>query len=499
MSKLHTPMKVIRIVPVLLTVMLFISSCSRDDKNDTPSNTPNQPTAATEATHTLLELIDEYGGKEIKDPGIAVTGTVISSDEEGNVKNQLFLRDDTGALFISINGTKLFETYPLDAEVLVQCTGLKVDADNRSLTTATGDPLVFNGTEGIITKTGNTNFYSTTNLNPEDISIEDLNHNFHAFGYQFDEDVVGESYILNNQTTIRTVRSIEGKEVKLVFEPGSAFEGETIPTKQGPVNGLLVKQDGGFVLKPVSLDDLAYTFDRTAPFEKQTFSFNGNTLPYQIMFPRNYDPNGSYPLVVFLHGAGERGSNNTSQMAYGPKTFGSYDARTDYPAIVIFPQCPSDIMWSRRAKYDQNGQLIFEFPVEQNPNSAMELVIELVRTTMANEAVDDKRIYVSGLSMGGIGVFEFCYYAPDLPAAAISLAGGHDSSFVSSYGTNIDFRLYHGANDNVVPPRYSQEMHAGFQKNGFQSEYFEAPGRGHEWNYVLNDPDYIQWMFSRSR
>ncbi|MGB0177314.1 MAG: alpha/beta hydrolase-fold protein, partial [Owenweeksia sp.] len=274
---------------------------------------------------------------------------------------------------------------------------------------------------------------------------------------------------------------------------------EIIPAKQGPVKGILVKVNSEYTLRPYRLSDLEFTFERNPPFEKQTFTYNGNTLPYQVMFPRAYDPNGSYPLVVFLHGAGERGTNNTSQMAYGPNTFGSYEARSDYPAIVIFPQCPSDVMWSRRAKYDQNGQLIFQFPVEQDPNYAMNMVIELVRDFVANEAVDDKRIYVSGLSMGGIGTFEFCYYAPDLPAAAISIAGGHDSSFVSGYATNIDFRLYHGGKDGVVPPRYSQEMHTALQQGGFSSEYFEAPNRGHEWNYVLNDPDYIQWMFNQSR
>ncbi|HBF21138.1 MAG TPA: phospholipase, partial [Cryomorphaceae bacterium] len=97
------------------------------------------------------------------------------------------------------------------------------------------------------------------------------------------------------------------------------------------------------------------------------------------------------------------------------------------------------------------------------------------------------------------GTFEFCYYAPDLPAAAVSIAGGHDSAFVDSYAAGIDFRLYHGDNDGVVPPRYSREMHTALQQGGFSSEYFEAPGRGHEWNYVLNDPDYIQWMFNQSR
>lgn len=258
------------------------------------------------------------------------------------------------------------------------------------------------------------------------------------------------------------------------------------------LGAIACSKDGGITPTPV-------VNPTTFEFRKRTFQLGGNTLPYQILFPRGYG-NGTttYPLVIFLHGAGERGSDNERQMIFGSETF--LAASEEYPAVVIFPQCPSDVMWSRRLKYVNNqGVLTFEFPVESEPNYAMEMVIALVRKMVDEEAIDPKRIYVTGLSMGGIGSFEFCYYAPDLPAAAISIAGGHDSTLVSSYAQDIAFRLYHGSADGVVPARYSRQMYDGLTNQGFQAEYFEAPGRGHEWNYVFDDPDYIEWMFSISR
>ncbi|HAD97611.1 MAG TPA: hypothetical protein DCG19_09405 [Cryomorphaceae bacterium] len=489
-------MRVSYLSSLFITLISLTLACSKKDE-PTNTHTTSEP-EPLEATHTIMELINDFSDGEIKEK-VVVKGSVISSDKGGNIQNHLFIRDYSGALRIAMTGDKLYQTYPQETELLVVCTGLKVDRTSRTLTMADGNPLTSIDSSEVIIKTGENNRLPDDALDPNQLSDDDLNSNFVASGFYFDESLIGEPFIDAHQTTIRSMKHQNGKEIKVIMEPGSSFDDENIPEKFGPVKGLLVKMNGDFVLRPRGLDDMIFTANRIPPFEKRTFTYNGNTLPYQVLFPRNYDPTSSYPLVIFLHGAGERGSNNTSQMAYGSNTFGSYDARTNYPAIVIFPQCPSNTMWSRRAKYDQNGQLLFEFPVEQNPNTAMEMVIELVRDYVAHEAVDDKRIYVSGLSMGGIGTFEFCYYAPDLPAAAVSIAGGHDSAFVDSYAAGIDFRLYHGDNDGVVPPRYSREMHTALQQGGFSSEYFEAPGRGHEWNYVLNDPDYIQWMFNQSR
>src|SRR5690606_2948136 len=81
-------------------------------------------------------------------------------------------------------------------------------------------------------------------------------------------------------------------------------------------------------------------------YERSVYIAKGDTLRYRILFPENFDPSKQYPLVLFLHGAGERGNNNEAQLTHGGKLFLKEDIRKDYPAIVVFPQCPKDSYWS---------------------------------------------------------------------------------------------------------------------------------------------------------
>ncbi len=252
---------------------------------------------------------------------------------------------------------------------------------------------------------------------------------------------------------------------------------------------------------PDEADQLSFDRSRHSLFTKEVFELSGGSIPYQVMLPKDYDAGTAYPLVVFLHGAGERGTNNTSQMANGTQTFVSQAARENYPAIVIFPQCPPEFMWSRRTKETIDGELIFTFPVKAVPNEPMNLVIELTKSFITSGQADANRIYVMGLSMGGIGTLEYLYYASDIPAAAISIAGGHDSSLVETYGNEVAIRLYHGSNDGVVPPKYSRDLIEALDAlPNEEAEYFEAEGKGHEWNYILNESDSVlSWFWSHSK
>jgi predicted peptidase len=82
-------------------------------------------------------------------------------------------------------------------------------------------------------------------------------------------------------------------------------------------------------------------------FQKKEFTYSeGKVLPYRILYPENYDKSKKYPLVLFLHGAGERGKDNEKQLVHGSKMFLSPANRKDFPAIVVFPQCPEESFWS---------------------------------------------------------------------------------------------------------------------------------------------------------
>ncbi|MGC3977920.1 MAG: hypothetical protein QM751_06610 [Paludibacteraceae bacterium] len=85
-------------------------------------------------------------------------------------------------------------------------------------------------------------------------------------------------------------------------------------------------------------------------FQKRKFTYKGDTLRYQVLFPENYDKTRSYPLVLVLHGAGERGSDNEKQMAYGTSLFTNPQNRKEHPSIVIFPQCPAKDYWVKLNK-----------------------------------------------------------------------------------------------------------------------------------------------------
>ncbi|MGB0177313.1 MAG: DUF5689 domain-containing protein, partial [Owenweeksia sp.] len=214
-------MKVLRITSLLLLAVGTIIACSRDPKTDTGTPSPSNP---TEASHTILELIDEYSGKEVTDAGVAVAGTVISSDEDGNVKNEIFLQDDSGALLVSILGDNLHQTYPRGAELLINCTGLRVDGATRSLIMANGQPLTLDGSGNRISVVSSENDITEYGY-PAQLSDEDLNNAYYTYGYQFAEVAVGENFVMNNQTTVRTMTNIVGDEIKVVFEPGSSFDG----------------------------------------------------------------------------------------------------------------------------------------------------------------------------------------------------------------------------------------------------------------------------------
>ncbi|MDB5063456.1 MAG: phospholipase, partial [Mucilaginibacter sp.] len=96
-------------------------------------------------------------------------------------------------------------------------------------------------------------------------------------------------------------------------------------------------------------------------FDRGSFINKRDTLPYRILFPKNLDPKKKYPLVIVLHGVGERGNDNDAQLAYGPALFLNDTIRANYPAIVIFPQCPKDSYWSNVKIDTVDGKRKFNF------------------------------------------------------------------------------------------------------------------------------------------
>ncbi len=245
---------------------------------------------------------------------------------------------------------------------------------------------------------------------------------------------------------------------------------------------------------------LAANAQPTDIYEKKYYVNAGDTLPYRILLPADYDASRTYPLVLFMHGAGERGRDNEKQLVHGAKLFLSDEARKKYPAIVVFPQCPANSFWSNvDFKTDADGKRVFIFSDNKPPTTAMRLAQELLHQLIAAYPVEKKQIYVAGLSMGGMGTFEIARRNPGLFAAAIPICGGGAISTAKDLKTT-HWWVFHGAKDNVVPLSNSEEMVKALEDVKAQVKFTVYPEAGHNsWDQAFAEPGLLNWLFSKHK
>ena len=221
------------------------------------------------------------------------------------------------------------------------------------------------------------------------------------------------------------------------------------------------------------------------------------------MYPLNYDTHKKYPLVLFLHGSGERGSNNESQLIHGSKLFADQANREKYPAIVIFPQCPLNDFWANikrgKSRVD-SSKLVFEFPTDVPMGKSLSLVSQLLDSFVTTGTVNKRRIYVGGLSMGGMGTFEILWRKPGFFAAAIPICGGGNETKVKDYGKKFPIWVFHGDADPTVDVSHSRKMVAALKAAKAKVKYTEYPGVGHDsWTNAFAEPNLLQWLFDQKK
>jgi len=222
-------------------------------------------------------------------------------------------------------------------------------------------------------------------------------------------------------------------------------------------------------------------------------STDGDSLQYRLLTP-DYNPVRDYPLVVFLHGSGERGNDNHAQLKWGIQQLASDEMMKTFPCFVLAPQCPSNGWWSN---YDNlpDGQL----RLKKEPGKAMTLMIDLVESLLTNLNIDTNRIYITGLSMGGYGTFDAISRYPELFAAAIPVCGGGDTSKAASI-KDIPMWIITGSEDSVVDPRLSTDMLSALNKQGARPGFTLYPETGHfSWLAAYSDPMIWAWLFRQSR
>lgn len=227
-------------------------------------------------------------------------------------------------------------------------------------------------------------------------------------------------------------------------------------------------------------------------FTFKPFEFHGDCdafIKYRLLIPA--DTSQPKPLIVFLHGAGERGSDNRKQLTYIDTIFASGWFQSKYPSFVLAPQCPTgqkwvNVDWSRPSmkQPDEPGQSMFA-------------LMQLLRQIVKKYPIDTTRIYVIGLSMGGFGVWDLLYRMPHFFAAGVPICGGADTAIAKKIA-HIPIWVFHGAKDNVVPVTLSRNMVKALRKYGANPVYTEYPNVKHgAWFKALSNRQLYQWLFNQ--
>lgn len=237
-------------------------------------------------------------------------------------------------------------------------------------------------------------------------------------------------------------------------------------------------------------------------FDRGVFIQKHDTLPYRVLFPENFDPQKKYPVIFVLHGAGERGNNNESQLIYGTKTFLRDTIRQKYPAFVIYPQCPANEWWANNTFQEDSvtHKTNFIFKQGGKPTEPMKMLMGLVDQFLDKPYINKHQVYIGGLSMGGMGTLEILRREPKKFAAAFSICGGDNTENVKKYATKVPLWIFHGKKDEVVPYIHSEVVVQAIIANGGDPKYTLYPNDGHNsWNDAFAEPMLIPWLFSHTK
>jgi len=190
---------------------------------------------------------------------------------------------------------------------------------------------------------------------------------------------------------------------------------------------------------------------------------------FLVQFPAGYrtDPSRRWPLLLFLHGAGERGRNLDLVCRHGPL---SADAPEEIPAVVVAPQCEPEAWWNAAA------------------------LEALVDSCLERYRIDEARLAVTGISMGGTATWELASRAPERWSAVAPICGRADPLRASAL-TDLPVWAFHGAQDAVIPPEQSRTMVEAIRSVGGPAKLTVAPDAAHEvWTSVYADAEIYDWL-----
>lgn len=242
-------------------------------------------------------------------------------------------------------------------------------------------------------------------------------------------------------------------------------------------------------------------------YEKQVFLSSAGPLPYRIRRPqlpvagtgtdreRSHVRESKFPLLLFLHGAGERGTDNEVTLVHGATDFASPKLQMMHPSFVVVPQCPADDVWASIDRTHEPTKLA------PQPSPALQAVQQLIHSLLSELPIDPERVYLTGLSMGGYGGWDLLMREPDLYAAAVLICGGADcdDSGLSKLA-HKPLWVFHGDHDDVVPVTRSREIVTRLREQGGAPRYTEYTGGDHDsWTTTYGNHEVLEWLFAQRR
>lgn len=230
--------------------------------------------------------------------------------------------------------------------------------------------------------------------------------------------------------------------------------------------------------------------ERYPEFQFRRHKEEGGVLPYRLLVPRDVRPGQSYPLVIWLHGSGEKGTNNRLQL-HPPlsETFLADAARTKHPCFVMVPQCPSDASWT--------GVAINKAPEISEPSR---MILATIAELQKEFTIDARRISIGGFSMGGFGTWDLVVRRPSLFAAAFPISGTPPGwEKLAPFIKDVPLWVFHGEKDPMSPVAAARQLVAALRKAGSPVKYTEYRGAGHNCGNALAEPELLDWLFSRQR
>ncbi len=232
-------------------------------------------------------------------------------------------------------------------------------------------------------------------------------------------------------------------------------------------------------LLPLSLLPLSAAPPTPGEIVTQSASFPGDSgspteMSWLTWVPKGEKPKEGWPLLVFLHGAGERGSDPELVKKHGPPRLAGKSKEMD-SFYMIAPQCPAGRWWDIQA------------------------VKALIARTVADAPVDSKRIYITGISMGGYGTWALLKDSPSLMAAAVPICGAGDPSSVAAF-SKVPVWAFHGDKDEAVPVKGSIDMVEALKKEKGNVKLTIYPGVGHDsWTRTYENPELYSWLLSQHK